>query len=97
MHSLWIILACFAGMFAFGFLLAGVLGCQNFGKGDSGTNLKQNLRRCVDVTLFFGLGTVTSGLVENWSKERDARRMVYVGLLSLAALAVFGYLVNRTG
>lgn len=96
MHAVWIILACLAAMLAFGFLLAGILGCAAFDRLDSPANRGDQVLRLVDAVVFGALGFLASGVAKNWGKQRDARRMVYAGLISLAALAVFGCLVVYT-
>ncbi len=97
MHALWIILTCLAGTFAFGFLLAGILGCADFDRFESPASREDRVLLVIDAVLFGALGFLASGVAKNWSKQRDARRFVYAGLISLSAVAVFGYLVVRTG
>lgn len=96
MHALWVILSCFAGTLAFAFLLAGVLSCVDFDSLESTDKEKQTLF-LFDVIFFGSLGFLTSGIVRNWSKQTDARRMVYAGLISLAGLVVFAGLALRAG
>jgi hypothetical protein len=88
MHAFWVILACLAGTFTFGFLLAGLLSCADL-DGLESTNREKGFRILIDAVFFASLGFLTSGVVKNWSKHRDARLMVYAGLISLAALVVF--------
>ena len=88
MHALWVILACLAGVFTFGFLLAGFLSCADLDELES-TNREKGFLILIDALLFGSLGFLTSGIAKNWSKHRDARRMVCTGLISLAALVIF--------
>jgi hypothetical protein len=96
MHSLWVILSCFAGMFAFAFLLAGVLSCADL-DGLESTDKERRMLFLFDALFFGSLGFLTSGIARNWAKFRDARRMVYTGLIFLVALVVFVSLALRTG
>ena len=95
MHALCLILSCFAGMFAFGFLLAGVLSCADFDSLDS-VNREKRILLLFDAVFFGSIGFLTSGIARNWTKQKDARRLVYAGLVSLAALIVFVGLTLRT-
>jgi uncharacterized PurR-regulated membrane protein YhhQ (DUF165 family) len=88
MHALWVILACLAGTFTFGFLLTGFLSCADL-DGLESTNRENGFRILSDAVFFGSFGFLTSGIAKNWSKHRDARRMVYTGLISLAALVIF--------
>lgn len=96
MRALWLILTCFAGTFAFGFVLAGVLSCADL-DGLESTNREKRILFLFDAVFFGSLGFLTSGFARNWGKQRDARRMVYAGLVSLAALFVFVGLTIYTG
>lgn len=95
MHALWIILSCFAGMFAFGLLLSGVLSCVDFDSLESRNNEKQILF-LLDAVFLASLGFLTSGVARNWTKQKDARRMVYAGLITLGALVIFVGLAHAT-
>ena len=90
-------MTCLTGMFAFGFLLAGILGCADFDRWETPASREARVLRAIDAVLFGALGFFASGVAKNWTKQRDARRLVYAGLVSLAAVAVFGYLVVHTG
>jgi hypothetical protein len=94
---LWIALSCLAGTFAIGFLAAGMLGFADLERLGSPASRTDKVFQAVDGLLFGSLGFLVSGIFENWSKERDARRMIYSGLISLAALVFFGYLAVHTG
>lgn len=83
-------------MLAFGFLLAGILGCADFTRLESPANREDKILRLIDAVCFGALGFLASGIAKNLSKQNDARRMVYAGLVSLAALAVFACLVAYT-
>jgi hypothetical protein len=89
MHSLWIVLTCFAGLLAFGFLLAGLLGFLDFERLNSPGNRIPGL---VDALLLGGAGFMVSSVAKNWSHGKEARRMIYTGLVALVILLVFGYL-----
>jgi uncharacterized PurR-regulated membrane protein YhhQ (DUF165 family) len=95
MHALWLVLSCFTGVFGFGILLAGVLSCADFDSLES-TNKEKRMFLLFDAVFFGSLGFLTSGIARNWTKQRDARRMVYAGLVSLAALVVFAGLALHT-
>lgn len=92
MHTLWIILACFAGVFAFAFLLAGMLGLQDTtppkDRGDAAF-------RFVDATLFGGIGSIIRGFDKNWATSKEERRLFCAGVgclgffILFACLAVF--------
>ena len=88
MHALWVILACLAGTLTFGFLLAGIVSCADL-DGLESRNREERFLVLIDAVVFGSLGFLTSGMARNWSKHRDARRMVYTGLIFLAALVVF--------
>jgi len=96
MHAIWIILTCFAAIFAFGFLLAGILGCADLDRLDRPSEPGGQLSRLFDAIVLGGIGFLLSGLASNWKKRPEERRMVYAGLASLAAVVAFGYLVICT-
>jgi hypothetical protein len=83
-------------MFAFGLLLSGVLSCADFDSLES-TNKGNHVFFLFDAVFFGSLGFLTSGIARNWSIQRDARRMVYAGLISLGALVIFVSLAHATG
>jgi hypothetical protein len=96
MHALWLIFSCFAGTLAFGFLLAGLLSCADLDSLES-TNKEKRILLLIDAVFLGSLGFLTSGIARNWTKQRDARRMVYAGLIFLAALVAFAGLALYTG
>ena len=93
MHTVWIILACFAGIFSFAFLTAGTLGLQDTPAPKSRPGA---LFQLLDGIVFGSIGSILRGFVMNWSTHRDERRLVYTGLICLAALIVFGGLASLT-
>ena len=97
MHALWIILTCFAAMFAFGFLLAGILGCADFDQLERPVSREDQLLRLFDSVVLCSFGFLTAGVVKNWANRPQERRFVYAGLLSLAAGIVFGCVAVCTG
>lgn len=86
MHTLWTIFACFSGIFAFAFLLAGVQGMQD---EEPPRNRSKLILLSCDITGVGALGEALRGAVKNWSKQPDERRLIYAGLFSLAAFVVF--------
>jgi hypothetical protein len=96
MHAIWITLTCFGATFAFGFLLAGVLGFADLDQLDKPCERGKQFSRLFDAIVLGGIGFLLSGLASNWTKRPEERRMVYAGLASLAAAVVFGYLVICT-
>jgi hypothetical protein len=93
MRPLFIILACFAGVFTFAFLLAGILGLQDTQPPKDGRGFTLRL---FDAIVLGGLGSVVLGFQKNWHTQREARAMIYAGLVALAALLLFGCLAVRS-
>lgn len=86
MHTLWIILACFSGVFAFAYLLAGIMGMQD---DEPPNNRSKLILLSCDITGVSALGEALRGAAKNWSTRPDEHRLVYAGLLCLAASMVF--------
>jgi hypothetical protein len=93
MHTLWIILACFSGVFAFAFLLAGVQGMQEENP-EPPKDVSEKISHIVDATIFGSLGSMLRGVAKNCSKQLNERHLIYAGLISLAAFMVFLCLVR---
>lgn len=92
MHTLWIILACFSGVFAFAFLLAGVQGMQEENP-EPPKDVSEKISHVLGAIIFGVLGSMPGsmlrGIAKNWNKQPNERRLVYAGLLCLAAFVVF--------
>jgi hypothetical protein len=93
MHALFIILACFAGVFAFAFLLAGILGLQDTTPPKDRTDATFQF---ADAVVFSGIASVLRGFEKNWSTRREERRLFCGGLVCLAAFIVFACLAVST-
>jgi hypothetical protein len=90
MHAVWIILTCFAAIFVFGFLLAGVLGCSDLDRLGTPTSREERIFGLVDTVIFGSLGLLATSLAKNWSKRPEERRMVYIGLGAMTSMLPFG-------
>ena len=86
MHTLFIILGCFAGVFAFAFLLAGILAL-------GATEPSRNWREFLEKT---SLSAQVRRALRRWRTQGETRTLIYVGMVSLAALVLFTFLAFRT-
>jgi hypothetical protein len=86
MNILWIILACFSGMFAFAFLLAGIAGLQDTTPPKSRAGA---VFQFLDAIVLSGMASVIRGFRKNWSARTEERWLVFAGLTSLAASILF--------
>jgi hypothetical protein len=86
MHALFVVLACFAGIFAFAFLLAGILNLQDF---DRETNRTETIFQVIDALVLGSIGTAVRAILRNWSARDEARRLIYTGLVSLILFFLF--------
>jgi membrane protease YdiL (CAAX protease family) len=93
MHTLWFILACFSGAFAFAFLLAGILGLQDITPPN---DRAETVFQFIDVTVFGGIASVARGFDKNWSTRTKERRLFCTGLGWLGAFILFQYLASST-
>ena len=84
-------------MFAFGFLLAGILGCADFDQLERPGSREDGLLRLLDFVVLGSLGFLSSGVVKDWTSRPQERRLVYTGLICLAAAVVFGSFAVCTG
>jgi len=85
MHTLFIILACFAGVFAFAFLSAASVGLQDT---DSPRTRRDVVFQLIDATIFGAIGSIIRGFGRNRSTQADARRLLYAGLASRRIIAL---------
>jgi len=86
MHTLWIILSCFAGVFTFAFLLAGILGLQDT---TPPKDRKDAALQFVDAIVFSGIASFLRGFEKNWSTRTDERRLFCAGLVCFAVFILF--------
>ena len=86
MHTLFIILACFAGVFAFAFFLAGMLALN-------ATEPASNWREFLET---ISLSAQVRRVRQRWRTQSETRTLIYVGMVSLAALVLFTFLAFRT-
>lgn len=94
MHTLWIILVCFSGVFAFAFLLAGVQGMQEENP-EPPKDVSEKISHIVDATIFGALGSMLGGVEKNWSKQPNERKLVYAGSICLVAFVLFVFLAKQ--
>jgi hypothetical protein len=90
MTALLIILACFAGIFAFAYGTAGLVGLLDLDRPPGKNSVVLLL---LDQLLTLGLGTFVSTIARNWSRRPEERRLLGIAavcgalcLLFLAAL-----------
>jgi hypothetical protein len=93
MHALWISLAWLSGVFAFAFLLGGVVGLQDVEppKDRLGKSLQ-----VIDLIFLGGLGSMVSDTVKNWETQAEKRSLIWSGLAFLAATVLFAFLASHT-
>ena len=93
MHTLWIILSCFAGVFAFAFLLAGILSFQDTTPPKDRADAAFQF---FDATVLGGIASIVRGFEKNWGTHTEERRLFYAGLGCLGAFILFMYLAAST-
>lgn len=93
MHTLFIILTCLAGLLGFSFLLAGIMGLQD---PQPPKDWRGGMLRFMDAVFLGALGSIVLGFQKNWRTEKEARAMIYSGLVAFAAFLLFGYLAIQS-
>jgi hypothetical protein len=79
MTELLTVVAIMAGLFAFGFGLAGVLGLVDF---EPTEERRPRLAFLLDQLVAGGIATLLHDVGRNWSLRNTERRLVYVGIAS---------------
>ena len=91
MTSLLIVLACLAGLSAFGFGLAGVLGLLNL---EPPEEKQRRFPFVVDQLVTGGIVSMMEDVVNNWPERVTERRLVYAGVANGVACLAFLWLVR---
>jgi hypothetical protein len=79
MTELLTVIAILAGLFAFGFGLAGILGLVDF---EPTEERRPRLAFVLDQFVAGGIGTMLHDVGRNWARRSTERRLVYVGTAS---------------
>lgn len=93
MQTLWTILACFSGVFAFAFLLAGIFGLQDDSPRKDG---KVSVFAVLDCLILGGIATALLNASFQPNIRPKERRLLWTGLACLAAFILFFYLADST-
>lgn len=99
MISLLQILACFAGVFAFAFVVAGLAGlAMPENDGRSGIGSGPSPSQMVDMLLTGGCFTLISNIGKNWEHRPAERRMLFGGIgLALVCLMLIAAVKEYAG
>ena len=92
MHALWFIFGGLAGLCAFSFLLAGILGFYDLVRPSQKSTGSEWLLH------FFsgGWSTFFRGIFRHWRLQADLRRLFYYAAISVGVMVALLYIGSRT-